>query len=240
MTFSKRILIQWLPEPASEPTSTYVLHTPGDHFVDIRILETHYPYPKSEDKFNEVFDWVSSGKEQAFEGTNQIQFNLEIDSMEIGEAIETGKPLEECRHKPDSGFFHAIPDSEDRKETGCMTNPATGVPQDYIEIWRSLDAEEHSPSKEVRESTSGTKPSRINTLTIDSESYEGKLVLVGNWAQGMLHEKKTHNIHVVRAWFDGQKWEKLIDYGHDLFPLDFKGKKDDIISKESLTWVCIE
>ncbi|CAH2354232.1 hypothetical protein CLIB1423_15S01552 [[Candida] railenensis] len=246
--FSTRVSLKWANEQASEPTSTYVITSPGAHFVDIRILASAYPYnpTKGDATYEEVFDWVSSGMEQVVEGadetgeTVEIKFKLEIDSMEVTEAIKTGKPIEDCRRGTDSGIFSEIPGSEDRKEIGNMVNPAIGQNQDYIEIWRSLDPEKHTPTTEVREDATAKGISSY-VLVCDSEHWEGKVVRLGNWVQGLIHSKQSHELHVVRAWFNGSEWEYLIRFGDvELFDLDFSGTKGNVTEKKGLKWECIE
>lgn len=234
--------MQWLPEPESEPTSTYVMTSPGLHFVDIRILNSSYPIDSthSQKLYEEVFDWVLTGTEQEVTGTNEIKFVLEIDSLEVGEAKKANKPLSECRRPTDLGFFHSIPNSEDRKETGNMLNPSTGKKQDYVEVWRSLDPAEHTPSKEVREPSAPVAPLPLYVLTTQLDKYEGKVVRLGNWMQGLVHDKSNHDLHVVRSWYNGEKWEHQIKYGDlDLFHLEFYGKKGDEINGK-VSWKCIE
>lgn len=246
--FSTRVLIKWAEEPASEPTSTYVITSPGAHFVDIRILASAYPYNPSEGDapYEEVFDWVLSGMEQEVEAADEssepieIKFKLEIDSMEVTEAIKTGKPIEDCRRGTDLGFFSEIPGSEDRRETGNMVNPAVGENQDYIEIWRSLHPEKHTPTTEVREDATA-KGINLYVLVSELELWEGKVVRLGNWVQGLIHNKQTHQLHVVRAWFNGAAWEYVVRFGdEDLFDLDFSGSKGDLTEKKGLKWECIE
>lgn len=242
MTLSRRVLIQWQGEPEGEPTSTYVSSSSGHHFVDIRINSAFYPLSEGarQEPFHIVFDWVLAGKEEPVKDTNQIQFNLEIDSLEIAESIDSRKPLEECRHAPELGFFEAICGTEDRREKGCMPNPATGQKQDYIEVWRSLDSDKHTPKAEVREDPISV-PTTMYVLKADLGRYEGKCVRLGSWFQGLVHDKSNHEMHVVRAWHDGTSWRRLIQYGGpNLFPLDFSARVGGVCKAEGCLWRCIE
>ena len=120
-----------------------------------------------------------------------------------------------------------------------MVNPDTGVSTDYIEIWRSLDPEEHSPTTEVREKA--IQPSfEAHALVLDLETHEGKYVRLGKWSQGLIHDKKTGKFHVSRSWFNGKIWEHQIEFGSLDFPFDFSGTKGETVTVNGLLWSCIE
>lgn len=242
MTLSTRVSIQWPPELAEEKTSTMVFTSPKNLFVDVRILSNHYPY-KTQAKdlhFTEVFQWVIVGTEESIPESNKIAFHHEIDSMAISQLLKTGKPMEDCLGEPDVGNFSSIPSSEDRKETGEMVNPATGKMQDYIEIWRSLDSEVHTPELLGREAS--TTVHLVTVYDVKTEKYHGRMIRLGNWAQGVVYDKQNldHPLHVVRAFRSSTSWSYLIEYGDSgLFPLN-NNEEPTIITETGLEWSCVE
>lgn len=220
-----------------------VITSPKGHFVDIRILKNCYPWSRKTPApaFDEVFEWCLSGIEEPIEGTNKIRFNHDVNSQEIIKSIKTGRPLDECRSAPDVGAFSAIDGSEDRKETGSMVNPATNKETEYVEIWRSLDAEKTTKDLEVREPKHSQRPQTF-VLEASLATYEGKVVRYGNWVQGLLHDKEhsTSPLSVVRSHCTDGKWEHYIQYGSGTFPVQFSGQKGEHVVVNGVEWRCIE
>lgn len=239
MTLSTRVSIQWPPELAEEKSSTMVFTSPKDLFVDVRILTDHYPYKKRavDLPFTDVFQWVIVGTEECIPNSNKIAFHHEVDSMAIAELLQSGKSVSECIGGPDVGNFFSIPDSEDRKETGEMVNPDTGKVQDYIEIWRSLDPDFHTPTKLARETSATVHLASV--YDVNTERYQGRIIRLGNWLQGVLYDKHSsaQPLHVVRAHRDsvGSNWHYLIEYGNTgLFPVDGEATETEV------EWQCVE
>lgn len=247
MTLSTRVSLQWLPDLAFEETSTLVIASPQGHYVDIRIYKDKLlDKPISNDEyFNDIFQWCLAGKEVPIKNTSKIIFKSVIDSQAISRSILLNKPLIDCIGDDDVGDFSTIENSDDRIETGEMTNPETGKKQDYIEIWRSLDPEEHTPILEVKE-PKNPKSSKVHVLEVSTSDFEGKVVRLGNWMQGIIYDKfnKKNPINVIRSFYnnDASEWDHLIEYGDiSLFPVEFIGEVGDIsYIGDRIVWKCIE
>lgn len=241
---SQRISIAWPPKPADEKTSTMVVSSKRGKFVDIRVQLEHYPITDTNIDFRKVFEWVMVGDEipvaPDIPHTYKIKFTHDIDSIAIWKSIDTGLPLEQCQTSPDVGTFWKT-DGLDRKETGHLINPETGLNQEYIEIWRSLSPNNHTPSHEAREQDQEDDPD-VYVLQINLSSHHGQLIRTGNWVQGLLYDKNNHQmpLHVVRAFFNGDHWEYLIKYSKYEFPIGFKGSPSDTITVGEMVWNCIE
>lgn len=243
MSLSRRISIQWLPDNAEEETSTMVITSPENRFVDIRIYKSKFPCKKgSQENFSDIFEWCMTGTEESIKGSSKVVFHHEIDSHEIAESIRTSTPIKDCRGGPDVGDFSVIEGSTDRKETGTMKNPKTNELQDYIEIWRSLDPVKNSPDNEAIQ-TADTDFTPWFVLKATGSKSNGLLIRVGNWIQGILYHEadKISPLSVVRAFYIAKenRWNYLIDFGKDEFPIDFRGQINLTIVK-SQSWTCLE
>lgn len=249
MVLSTRVIIQWLPDEAEELTSTMVFSTPGEIFTDVRVFKSHYPYlkkPGEPEPLEEVFQFVTIGWEEEIKNTNQMRFHTVVNLQEILKAIKTKKPLDECRAAPDIGAFWPVEGSDDRKETGAMENPATGKVTEYVEIWRSLNPEEATPTKEVREGQwpSGERDVRVRVYDTITKGYTGRIVRLGNWVQGVLFDasETQHPLSVFRAFYDekSEKWTTLIDYGYGVFPSMFKDWDATQAEENGVEWKRVE
>ncbi|KAM9938685.1 hypothetical protein OXX80_001819 [Metschnikowia pulcherrima] len=231
MVLSTRVSLRWLPEEPNELTSTMVFTSAQDHFVDVRIYKDKYPYRQvgeQPERFEDVFDWVIVGEEEAIENSNQIRFNHTVNSQEIARSLATKKPLSECRSDPDVGAFWPIEGSEDRKETGAMAHPNTGKTTEYVEIWRSLNPNLTSVDKEVREghdekgAATHEDAAPVATYDLKTKGFIGRIIRLGNWVQGVIYEENETEfpISVVRKFRDANsgKWMDLITYGKHKFP----------------------
>lgn len=245
MTLSTRVSIQWPPELAGEDTKTLILTSPNGHFVDIRIFKDKLPFVPGPEVpfFADVFEWCMTGKEVEIPNTNSISFPHVIDSHAIAKSISQGQPLEDG--EADVGHFFSIPGSDDRKETGSMTNLATGKVQDYVEIWRSLDPLTHSPDHEVRQVKGGAPVPVCVLEVVENVQYQGTLIKYGNWIQGLIYDKSDDKVplHVIQRYCPENGTEQtVIEFGDiKLFPLDFKTELDEVlVVKDNLCWKRIE
>lgn len=250
MSLSTRVSIQWLPNEVEELTNTLVFSTPKCFSTDVRVFKEHYPYVKSEaepEPIEQVFQFVSIGTEVAIEGTNRVEFPSEVNLQVIIQAIKTGKSLDDCKGlNPDIGSFWPIENSEDRKETGSMVNPANDKLTEYIEVWRSLNPEETTPSVEVRENHWKGQRTELKVQTYDAsgENYRGRLIKLNNWVQAVLYvyENGLHQLSVARAHLDQEsgEWEFLINYGKYDFPEFSKALVEEEFEYGGITWSRIE
>jgi hypothetical protein len=196
MSISIRESIRWLPDAASEPTSTVVLTSPEHRFVDIRIL-------KEEDSSGSAtrLDWAFAG----------------ISSSEIRDG-----DVRHCtwRHVVDSRTRSApeenvvdegdiFPQDDGRTlETGRMVNPATGKLTDYEEVWADLEAE--------KVKVLGLARCVVLELKEPGDEQRGMVVCLGGYCQGVVRhgDKFTADRWL---WEDG-KWQRKYHVGDLCIP----------------------
>lgn len=249
MSLSTRVSIQWLPDDVEELTETLVFSTPKCFSTDVRIFKEHYPYIKinaEPEPIEKIFQFASIGTEVAIEGTNRVEFPSEVNLQVIIQAIKTGKRIEQCKGPvPDIGSFWSIENSEDRKETGSMVNPATEKLTEYIEVWRSLNPMETTPTEQIRENHWKGNKSEVKVRTYDAKGdhYRGRLILLGNWVQAVLYVcvDGLHQLSVARAHLnESGEWEPLIDYGIYHFPDFSKALNEEEFEHGGISWSRIE
>lgn len=250
MSLSTRVSIQWLPDDVEELTKTMVFSTPKCFSTDVRIFKEYYPYVKSgtePEPIDKIFQFASIGTEVVIEGTNRVEFPSEVNLQVINQAIKTGKTIDECKGLiPDIGCFWPIENSEDRKETGSMVNPANDKLTEYIEVWRSLNPVETRPNDEVRENHWRGQRTEVKVRTYDAkgENYRGRLIMLSNWVQAVLYTfvDGLHRLSVARAYLENEsgKWEYLIDYGKYCFPEFSEALSKDEFEHGGVVWSRIE
>ncbi|KAI0200713.1 hypothetical protein F4808DRAFT_460534 [Astrocystis sublimbata] len=138
MSISIRNSIRWLPDDASEPTSTIVLTSPGHRFVDIRVL-------KHAGDTGTGLDWAFAGisSTETRNGVRHSTWRHLVDSRtRIPETVV------------DEGDIFPQ-DNGQTLETGCMINPVTEKLTDYQEIWTDLEPEDLPESCKTRGSLRG-------------------------------------------------------------------------------------
>ncbi|KAF3046865.1 hypothetical protein E8E12_003933 [Didymella heteroderae] len=132
---SIRKSIRWLPDDASEPTSTIVLSSSERRFVDIRILKPADETSRDQDEHLDLkrLDWAIAGTSSSVPAPSKgadvklSTFHHWIDSRTLDIEAAT-----------DAGYMYPMPpDGRDELvlEKGNMVNPETGVPTDYEEVW---------------------------------------------------------------------------------------------------------
>lgn len=158
-SISTRVYIQWLPDPASEPTFTQVLTSSEKFFVDIRLLR-----PEKKKKIEQEADPEADPEETESEASSPAtlagtpnspsKIARKIDWAFAGRSeswqnAETGQTQARWHHAIDSRFLSnpetvldtAEMSPEDPRtgltlEKGTMPNPATGKQTSYVEAWR--------------------------------------------------------------------------------------------------------
>ncbi|CAJ2509839.1 Uu.00g057390.m01.CDS01 [Anthostomella pinea] len=205
-SISIRDSIRWLPEPASEPTSTVVLTSPERRFVDIRILK---PTSNGEAAENEVelptsrLDWAFAGcsTSEVHNGVRHSTWRHFVDNRSSGAEEVT-----------DEGNMVTQDDGR-TLETGRMVNPATGRETNYEEIWTDT---EPMPIPERSEALS--IPSRVSKarcivleLKNNAQQERGMVICLGHYCQGVVRKGEEFTLERWQ-WVDG-KWERQYRMG---------------------------
>jgi hypothetical protein len=144
---SHRYSIRWLPDEASEPTSTLVLTLDSGFYIDIRIkhgstdqppsclpikddsLLSSYANAETKDSMHDMhLDWGFAGQSVSSGQPRHCTWEHYVDSTQ---SLFANRPLS------DSGTMYPQPDGK-TLEKGNMTNPSTGKETDYEEIWEDL------------------------------------------------------------------------------------------------------
>ncbi|OTA00360.1 hypothetical protein A9Z42_0079780 [Trichoderma parareesei] len=200
---SFRKFIRWLPDEASEPTSTLVLTSPERRFVDIRVSladcsdvlpDTEQILPLSR------LDWAIAGTSSSTvlgEGHSHSRWAHWIDSR----ALEA---------PADEGHMYAQPDGLSTLEKGRMVNPDTGKETDYEEMWFD------PPPK----ATSGKNRALCVVLMMEDEEKEkkGMFVRLGEWAQVLVRDGAGEGDVVAERWEwrdDGLGWRRRVRLGDE-------------------------
>ncbi|KAH7361780.1 hypothetical protein B0T11DRAFT_327927 [Plectosphaerella cucumerina] len=126
-SISVRESIRWLPEEASEPTSTIVLTSPGRRFVDLRVLHAGAASSGEDVVSPERLDWAIAGSSLSVPtpdrgpNTTHSQWRHWVDSRTL-----------DVENATDEGFMSPLGGGRTLEE-GRMANPETGVETDYEE-----------------------------------------------------------------------------------------------------------
>lgn len=164
---SVRQHIRWVPAPASEPTSTIVLTSPGRYFVDVRILVG--PGPEA-GRLDWAFAGSSSSKPGQEAGVRHAVWKHWVDSSTHDAASV----------RDEADVREASDDVGTELETGRMVNPTTGLEADYEEAWVSVDAVRTGFQTET------PPPYAVMRVCDDERRVRGMVVRVGQFCQGIL------------------------------------------------------
>lgn len=214
-TVSFRDHIRWGSDPASEPTSTLVLTSPGHYFVDIRVFKTALTHQSSESstKAGGTPSLARKHLDWAIGGTSASTQRTRPDGTHVSHSVFThwvDSRTKEPENATDEGDMLPQPDGT-TLETGRMVNPATGNETDYEELWRD-GAAENVPAL-----------AKWTVLRIqdDFQQKRGMFVQLGQYAQAIL---RMGNIFTAERWeWDSSqsKWVGAFRVGDDeAFPLD--------------------
>ncbi|KAI2637528.1 hypothetical protein GGS21DRAFT_483444 [Xylaria nigripes] len=188
MSISIRESIRWLPDTASEPTTTIVLTSPGHRFVDIRILK--------DANNKQPLDWAFAGisSSEYRNGVRHCTWQHVVDSR----TRTPGTVVDEGDIFPRADG-HTL-------ETGQMTNPTTGIMTDYEEIWTDLDASGLPTMARCI----------VLELRDDEREERGMVIHLGSYCQGIV--RVGDDFAAERWLLADGKWECRHRVGHLWIP----------------------
>ncbi|KAK1815133.1 hypothetical protein LTR12_010472 [Friedmanniomyces endolithicus] len=208
-SISIREHVRTLPDPATEPTTTLVLTSAKNHFVDIRILKPTYPETPKEENVLPLsrLDW-------AFAGTSSSIPQRDKD----GEAFahSTWKHWVSSRTRDvsgvsDEGDMIPMPDGR-TLEKGSNTDPETGVVSEYEELWWE------APVKIVESGEGGDEGTNccvVLRLQVDEHEARGLVVRVGQYVEGVLRVGESFSLErwEWKGNGKGEGWQRLVRMG---------------------------
>ncbi|KAK7424244.1 hypothetical protein QQX98_000512 [Neonectria punicea] len=233
-SISLREHIRWLPDEASEPTSTIVVTSPHRRYVDLRIYRpenSEKTWTGQEDALPvSRLEWGIAGTSSSWlrddDKGGQIrhsQWNHWIDSR-------TTEP----ENATDEGDMFPQPDGT-TLETGSMVNPATERETAYEELWLDVDP-----------TATSTPEVKVVVLQLETENgYRGSVVRLGQYCQGILREGEL--ITAERwEWKKEDGWKRTIRMGDGVLPCEralddgFSVRKGEAVEVEERTWKIVE
>ncbi|KAJ6784899.1 hypothetical protein PWT90_02372 [Aphanocladium album] len=232
-TVSHRKYIRWYPDEASEPTSTLVLTSPQNRFVDLRILLPSDGATKlSMDPTGELpldrLDWAIAGttiSEAATSPTGESirrsTFSHWVSSRDVDPAGVS-----------DVGDMYPQEDGT-TLEKGEMLNPATGRLTRYDELWLDL----LPPTSDV-----------VAVLRVDAGAVKGMLVWIGSLCQALVRDEEGIALERWERGDDDDEtaWTRTVRMGGRALPCEsiLTGKvaleKDGAVACQGDMWQVIE
>ncbi|KAK4212635.1 protein HRI1 [Rhypophila decipiens] len=235
---SVRESIRWLPDEASEPTSTIVLTSPGRLFVDLRIYKSESGIIESDAVLPlSRLEWAIAGTSVDSSETGGID---PVDQHWRGKWIHwIDSRTEDCTDVADEGdMFPLPPDGARVLEKGRMVNSATGLETDYEEIWGSEEI-----SKEV-EPKSCCLVLQLDQTGESGKKRQGRIVRLGQYVQGFVRAGEEL---VVERWKWEGEWERVVKIGEGIeIPTDFvtgfghEAQVDDEVRVGQDIWKVVE
>lgn len=245
MSLSTRVGLQWEDKQLQEPTDTYVVTSSEKYFVDIRL--------RKNDNYHDIpFEWAFCGVAQSVEhGSTSdksiVSYTHDIDSRYIAARVANQENPEQFL-SPDTGKFESADSNGIERETGQMLNPDSGRFESYVELWQHLNPINGSP---INPHKRGQEFEIIVLSTVPGQRFIGKIIQVGNFIQGIASlvpvKGKGHLSEVlslVRAKRGNctEMFQITFEWGDNrhVLPINFGGKKGDIISHNDVKWTVLE
>ncbi|KAK0636764.1 hypothetical protein B0T17DRAFT_504177 [Bombardia bombarda] len=202
---SVREHIRWLPDAASEPTSTIVLTSPERRFVDLRILLAGD-------------EPTSAGEEGGNLPLSRLDWAIAGTSSSTPRRSEDNPPVEYSHAE----WHHWINSRTADTANGRMVNPTTGIETDYEELWRS----EPIGSVPVSVPVPGAAGATCVVLKMhdDDSRKRGMLVRLGQYCQAVV---RRGDLITVERWkwtaadSTGGGWTRQVKIGDGELPTDF-------------------
>lgn len=198
-SISIRESIRWLPDPASEPTSTLVLTSAQRRFVDLRIYK---PASATTERSRTDGSLPATFSEALYDASQPDV--LPLTRLEWAIAGTSGSRLREPREgegqkkivhstwwhwidsrtrepekATDEGDMFPQPGEERTLEKGHMVNPATGVDTEYEEMWFEVEPEATGEEGSDSEGTAGEQSEATTAETV-TEATSGVGDLTGD------------------------------------------------------------
>ncbi|KAL6359729.1 hypothetical protein LRP88_07152 [Fusarium phalaenopsidis] len=232
-SISVRKWIRWVPEEASEPTSTLVLTSPGRHFVDLRIYlpeghqgpwtGQHDPLPLSRLEWGIAGVSISTKRpDSTGKLTSYSAFHQWISSRTLTPELFS-----------DAGFMYPQP-NDLTLEKGSMLNPDTGVEGEYEELWHDVDPTAVPDEGGVRV--------LVLQLHDDEHRTRGSVVRLGRHMQGFV---RVGDEVALERWEWDEGWKRTVKIGEIGLPCEkiLKGEnlsEGDVVDVEGKPWMVVE
>ncbi|EIW51559.1 uncharacterized protein TRAVEDRAFT_67718 [Trametes versicolor FP-101664 SS1] len=220
MSISERLYIQWLPDEASEPTSTIVLTTPHRRFVDLRFLNPPSPPAASPPTppTSPSLEWGTAGYSA---GTpTHGTWTHDLSSRPTHPDGET-----------DVGTMEPHPSLPDVEiERGRMAHLDTGEVRAYEEAWRAVP---------VLPDESGKRIAVLLEMRRDGGDMtrRGTVVRVGQYCQGIVRD--GGDISVQRWLWTAGAWANVGQVGGFDIPCDATWavvQEGDTVERSGAVW----
>ncbi|CAH01291.1 Hri1p [Kluyveromyces lactis] len=237
VSLTKRVLFEVIPNPPDETTLTLSSTTNKGHYISVR------PFVNAEGK-EFPFEWAFGGTSDHIElkkineRANSLNFNFKFDTNVKLNVPETHRGVIKTVFKTwDSGLV---------EETGSVFPWGTeGTEVKFRELWQPVDPTrlefvELNNEKDVDQAANSI------ALSVDNEEYEGLVIVVGRWIQGILFKKGVNTLDGINL-FRSQIDEKnsivsLVKFGADAdkFPQEVLLNEGSITTSKGLEWSVIE
>ncbi|KAL8677803.1 MAG: hypothetical protein Q9186_005810 [Xanthomendoza sp. 1 TL-2023] len=199
---SRRKYYRTVPGSPTEPTSTLVLTSPRNHYVDVRVFNEPQTKTTSDPKtFDGRLQWAFAGIKESVQdkGRTISTWHHWVDSLSETPASDSGEMIE-------------LEDG-DVLEKGETRDEETGVVQKYEELWEEV------PLGTIGEG-SGRVCVVLRTEDEEGQEREGMVIRIGGIVQGVLRDRM--GVTVERwEWVYGERsgrFERTVRFGEGELP----------------------